>query len=324
MICKNCSQPIVDARKETKCTMCSSYLHKECSIKENDLHYCDLCYTIKSQEKPQITFEIPDIIRRSYIEDYKSCPYKFYLTVIKGINDESETIYNRLGSDLHELFEKACISDYSKANMLIDHLTLWKNYNSFNLDDELKSTLFNRGLNCINNFYELLYTLPPTPYDTEKQIITTIGNDLPKISTTIDRVDLIDDMLELSDWKTGQVLTGIKLSSDLQVPLYIYAAEKHYQLPVRKFTLYYLQNNKTRVFERQPDNSFICTVRKRIYRINPLDAIKETQHIFSQILKGNFNIPYDTKKMYYTCKICNHAKSNHCEGADIQGWKALQ
>ena len=325
MNCNNCYLPIADARKEVKCAICNANLHKDCSIKENDLHYCDTCFTVKEQEKSYVNFDIPDVIRRSYIEDYKSCPYKFYLTVIKGISDDSETIYNRLGSDLHEFFERASLDrNYHLPDMLSDYAKLWDLYEKFALSDDLKTYMLDRGNTCIHNFYDVLATLPEETYATEKQILTNIGDDLPQISTTIDRIDLVDGMLELSDWKTGRMLVGNKLTNDMQAPLYIYAAENHYKKPVRKFTFFYLQDNKTRTFIRQVDNSFICTVRKRIYRIKPNDAIKEVQSIFSQIKKGNFNIPNDTRKMHYTCKICNHAISNNCKGADVQAWKLMQ
>lgn len=325
MNCKNCFQPIADARKEVKCTICKANLHKNCSIKENDLHYCDICFTVKEQEKPRIDFEIPAVIRRSYIEDYKACPYKFYLTAIRGINDDSETIYNRLGIDLHSLFEQASNDrNYTLPDMLVDYAGLWSSYEVFGLSDELKDSMYNRGILCIHNFYNVLSLLPEIPYATEVQTVFDVGEDLPQISATIDRVDLIDNMLELSDWKTGQMLVGKKLTTDMQAPLYIYGAESHFNIPVRKFTFWYLQDNKTRVFERQADGSFVCTVKNRIYRIHPNNVVKEVQSLFSQIKKGNFNIPNDTKKMYYTCKICNHQKSGRCEGADIQAWKLLQ
>lgn len=325
MNCKNCFQPIADARKEVKCTICKANLHKNCSIKENDLHYCDICFTVKEQEKPRIDFEIPAVIRRSYIEDYKACPYKFYLTAIRGINDDSETIYNRLGIDLHSLFEQASNDrNYTLPDMLVDYASLWSSYEVFGLSDELKDSMYNRGILCIHNFYNVLSLLPEIPYATEVQTVFDVGEDLPQISATIDRIDLIDNMLELSDWKTGQMLVGKKLTTDMQAPLYIYGAESHFNIPVRKFTFWYLQDNKTRVFERQADGSFVCTVKNRIYRIHPNNVVKEVQSLFSQIKKGNFNIPNDTKKMYYTCKICNHQKSGRCEGADIQAWKLLQ
>ena len=42
---------------------------------------------------------IPDVIRRSHIETYRSCPYKFYMEVIKGM-EQGDTIYTKMGTDL--------------------------------------------------------------------------------------------------------------------------------------------------------------------------------------------------------------------------------
>ncbi len=323
MQCNNCFLHIEDARKETRCSVCNSPLHIACSIKEDNKHYCDMCFTLKQEEKPTLTFDIPDVIRRSYIETYKSCPYKFYLTVIKGITDGDETIYTRLGIDLHGLFEKACHNpNYTMDNMTSDLNASWNGYKSLFENAEQEQKMLQRSKACISNFYNTLPTLPDKPLSTEETIVFDIGKGLPKISTTSDRIDFVDDELEISDWKTGQTMVGKRLSSDLQAPLYIYGVQQKYGMPVRKFTFYFLQNNKTRVFEKQQDGSYICTVRKRIYRIVPLNAVREAQSIFSQIKKGNFNIP--TKSMYYTCKICHLFKNGNCKGADIQPWKLLQ
>ena len=62
-------------------------------------------------------------------------------------------------------------------------------------------------------------------------------------------------------------------------------------------------------------------VGKRKYNINIQDAVRKVQHVFSQINKGNFNIPSDGKSMYYRCKMCHVKAKGLCEGADIQAWK---
>jgi RecB family exonuclease len=138
----------------------------------------------------------------------------------------------------------------------------------------------------------------------------------------MDRIDEVNGELEMHDWKTGRVMVGQKLSSDLQAPLYIYGTKLHFSKPVRSFTFYYLNENKTRTFTRSAEdpNVYICTVNKRQYKINILDGVREIQRVFSQIKKGNFNIPQDTKKMHFTCKMCHLKKQGICEGADLQSW----
>ncbi len=331
MNCTSCFKPIKDGRSAIRCSVCNKPLHKECVIKEV-IYYCDNCYTVKEEEKntPTSNIIIPDVIRRSHIETYRSCPYKFYLEIIKGL-PIPPTIYTQLGIDLHELFDKACNDKkYDIKNMKHDFENIWSNYDDTLFDtfygdkskEEQTLRMYNRAINSIDTFYNILPTLPSQPHTTETQIIYSIGDNLPKVSITSDRTDIQDDMINMSDWKTGQVMVGQKLSSDLQVPLYIKAVETKYNIPVRKFTLYYLDENKTRVFERtEKDDHFVCTVNKRQYFISPIEAVREVQHIFSQIKKGNFNIPKDTKKMYFTCKTCYFKSNETCKGADMECWR---
>ncbi len=327
MICKNCSRNI-SKRIKTHCCMCNSPLHEDCAIKENNQLYCDVCYTVKEEEGVNIieNVTIPKVIRRSYIETYKSCPYKFYLQVIKGVEKDYSNIYAQIGIDLHKLFEKACHNHkYLESDMFEEFLTIWDNYSPTDFDhEEQRKMLYERAITCIEMFYKVLSTLPKIPHCTEKQIIFNIGENLPAISTTSDRIDLINGELEVSDWKTGKTMVGQKLSSDLQAPLYIYGIRQEFNLPIRRFTFYYLQEDKQRVFERTTNDDYVCKVRNKLYHINITDAVREVQSIFSHIIKKDFNVPYDTKKMYFTCKMCHLREKEICKGADIQSWKMAQ
>lgn len=323
-ICKNCLLNIKDLRKETHCSVCGQPLHKDCAIKDGGTFYCDVCYTVHYEEKttPNVNdIIIPDVIRRSHIETYKSCPYKFYMEVIKGIEDPS-SVYATIGIDLHELFSKACHDkNYVEQQMVENYLKIWDNYNSTIFEDEQQqSTLKQRALNSIKNFYIIKDTLPETPHSTEEQIIFDIGEGLPKISTTSDRIDEIDGELELSDWKTGKTMVGKKISSDLQAPLYIYGVRQKYNMPIRKFTFYYLNEKKTRTFTRVTNDDYLCVVRKREYFFNVTDAIREVQKLFSQINKGKFNVPTNQKESYFVCKMCHLRKAEICKGAYMESW----
>ena len=320
--CKNCFSPIDDLRKETRCAICTEPLHKDCAIKDGGTFYCDVCYTVKEENNVIDTnIVVPEVIRRSYIETYKACPYKFYMEVIKGM-ESPPNIYTQLGIDVHTLLDKASNDrGYTKKQMVADFDAMWYNYSPTLFESEKqKEQMYQRAIDSIDTAYTIIPNLPD-PYKTEEAIEFSVGEDLPKISTTSDRVDLINGELEMSDWKTGTVMVGQKLSTDLQAPLYIYGVRQKYEIPVRKFTFYYLQENKTRVFERVTNDDYVCRVNKREYHINLTDAIREVQSLFSQIKKGNFNIPKDTKKMYFTCKICHLRQQEICQGADVESWQ---
>lgn len=322
MICNNCWNEISEHQSSVSCKLCDKTLHKECAV-DNDGYTCDVCIVTTRQESitPKIDFEVPDVIRRSYIEVYKNCPFKFYNEVILG-HEMPPNIYTELGILTHELFDRGSSDiNYTKNEMLRDFEEVFNNIdNKLFTDIAPKDRMYERGISSIATFYDVIKDMP-LPYATEETIQFSVGKDLPLVQATSDRVNLIDGELEMMDWKTGQVMVGKKLSSDLQAPLYIYSVREKYDIPVRKFTFYYLKDNKERVYERITNEDYVCTVGKRKYNINLQDAIKEVQHIFSQINKGNFNIPIDTRSMYFTCKMCHIKEMGLCEGADKQVWK---
>ena len=80
---------------KTLCVKCGAEICDKCS-QENQFK-CDKCADKKN-------LKIPEIIRRSSIEDYKACPYYFKLHVIDG-NEPRQHVLARLGSDLHDLYE---------------------------------------------------------------------------------------------------------------------------------------------------------------------------------------------------------------------------
>lgn len=306
-----------------KCSVCSGMLHKDCAINDGAV-FCDTCYTEKETKKEELKFDIPDIIRRSYIKQYDDCPYQFYGQHALGI-EQKQNIYSQMGIDLHELFEKGSKDgSYHIQNMKDDFRNIFDGYSDKLLDGLYGNTsdldMYQKGVESIENFYNIIAELPGEMKSAEKKYVFEVGEGLPKVQATIDRVDLVDGKLHVLDWKTGNVMVGKNLSSDLQPPLYIAAVQKEYGLTVEKFTLHYLSENKFRIYERINDDNYVCKVGKREYKINITDTIRKVQHIFSQIKKGNFNIPVDTKGMFYTCKMCHVKKAGKCEGAETQVW----
>lgn len=321
MLCANC---FVDMKnqKGVACAFCGKVMHRKCSNKKDDQYCCDTC----KLEKPKETrkqFEMPKLVRRSHIETYKSCPFKFYMEVVKGI-EQGDTIYTQLGTDMHELFEKGVLNvDYHKEKMSNDFIDLFKKYDAEMFSDKAQyEKMFQRGLSCIDNFYKTLPTVAKT-VATEEKIITPIATDLPDLSVTIDHIGETPDGKELilSDWKTGAVMVGTKFSSDLQAPLYIYSAREKYNKPIKRFIFYYLDSNKQRVFERLNHDTYVCCVNKREYQINITNAVKDVQRVFSRIKAGEFNVPKDMKGMYFNCKMCHIKEKGGCQGVDVESWK---
>ena len=167
--------------------------------------------------------------------------------------------------------------------------------------------MYTRATESINTFYHMVrQTLDPT-FAIEETIFTNLGDNIPDMRITMDLITEKDGELEMHDWKTGRVMVGKKLSSDLQAPLYLYSVINHYNRPVRQFTFYYLQENKTRTYIRSaidPDK-YICTVGKREYVISLQDAIREVKSLFSKIKKGQFGGAVNGPDRFFTQKMCH-------------------
>lgn len=323
-MCGNCYAQVTG---RVQCTSCNVPLHKDCTSTGR----CDACELNTAKEvNRSMDVVLPDAIRRSHIEQYKSCPYSLYLDLKNGDikhNNEGEddnegSIYAILGRDLHELFDKASNDlGYSIGTMLADFQAKWYNYTPELFESgEFKEKMYERAITCISAFYGVLNTLPHVPHITEENIVFSIDEHLPNVSITMDRIDMINGELEMLDWKTGKVMVGKKLTTDLQAPLYIYAVKQKYNLPIRKFTFYYLNEGKTRVFERINDDQYMCTVKKNEYVVSLTETIREVKSLFSRMKNGDFNIPLDTKSMFFTCKMCAHQAKGLCRGADEESW----
>ncbi len=318
--CKNCFTPF-DGRTGVKCHTCQHDLHEECAIKEDGTFFCDVCYTVKAETPAIIEWELPDHIRRTYIETYRTCPFKFLEEVLKG-EKQPPTCYTQIGIDLHELFEQAIHDrNFSRKQMESEFKFHWNQYtNDLFESEQQKENMKQRSIDSMDTFYHILPNIP-MPFATEQTIHYSIGDDVPLVEFTMDLItENSRGNLDMHDWKTGQVMVGQKISSDLQAPIYIYGVQKHFNRQVDSFTFYYLKDNKTRVFERIDHDNFVCRVGKREYKINLTDTIREVKGIFTQIKKGNFNIPHDTRKMYFACKMCHIQKAGKCQGADQQAW----
>ena len=319
--CYSCFRP-AESSKIT-CSKCSNVIHEDCAIDDRGTLFCDTCYTNQVAEPPKTEHAIPEVIRRSYIETYRTCPFKFLKQVIEE-NEQPPNCYTQIGIDLHDLFEKG-LNDrsYEDVHMQADFDSIWQNvYPNMDLFESKtqQEQMYDRAEKSIETFYQIIDDIP-MPMVTEQTIHYEVGEGFPTVEFTMDAIiELEDGELEILDWKTGRVTTGQKLSTDLQAPLYIYGVQKHFERPVKRFTLYFLGENKVRTYERVAHNKYVCTVGRREYHIDLEDMVKEVRRVFSGIMKGNYNIPQDTKGMYFACKMCHIKKAGLCEGAELQSW----
>ena len=311
--CINCNEALTWENK-TLCVKCGVEICENCSVKNK--FKCDKCL-----DKTKI--KIPDVIRRSSIEDYKSCPYYFKLHVIDG-NEPDQNVLARLGSDLHDLYEQVQRNEVpveeitSKTLIIIDEII--KDY-----PDTDQDRLVERAETSNASFIKLLPTLTNEAIAFEERIYFSIGKDLTKVTIAYDRLEKDENGdLHIVDWKTGKVMSGKKLTTDLQPALYLKAVEHQYGKMPKSFRLVYLsdvdknKNYKERVFTSIDGNKFVCKVGKNEYIQDVSEQIKVVQKLFAQIKQGKFSIPQ--KPDYFKCKMCSFKEKGLCSGAETEKW----
>lgn len=328
MICSNCFTEINPNEEHVLSIMSGSPMHKDCA---NQCVKCGAYITdeesLKNKFKCNECTEIKtlhiDHVRRSHIETYKKCPYEFYLEVVKGVEKENNA-YALHGIILHEIFEKYSLDNkLNKNNMYAEFKERYlkevpqTNY-SFKEKPHIYEELLKKGITAIDNFIEYEKTAMP-PFKTEMQIIFPIAGDMPKVSITMDRIEKTERGLKFIDYKCGKTFAGQKLSTDLQVPLYCLASKYEFgELPYA-FEFLFLSEGKTRLFELYGDNTYKCTVGKRVYEVQLTEAIREVKGIFSMIQKEQFNVTKNVTD-WYCENMCYYKRNEACAGKLKQMW----
>ena len=310
-LCAMCKTELTWENK-TLCVKCGVEICDECSQKNK--FKCEKCADIQK-------IKIPDVIRRSSIEDYKSCPYYFKLHVIDG-NEPRQNVLARLGSDLHDMYEHIQRGDIEISD--IPSQTDWilarieEDY-----PEEDMARVSERAEVCNKNFEKLLPTLINKAIAYEERINFPIAEGLPQVTIAYDRLEEDENGdLHIVDLKTGKIMNSKKLATDLQPALYLKAVEQQYGKMPKSFRLVYLSdtdkkgNFKERIFHSIDGNKFVCKVGNKEYIQDISEQLKVVQKLFAQIKAGKFSIP--AKPDFFKCKMCDFKSKGLCNGNDVQ------
>ena len=311
--CKICKTELTWENK-TLCIRCGVEICEDCSARNK--FKCDKC-------ADKLKIKIPDVIRRSSIEDYKSCPYYFKLHVIDG-NEPRQNVLARLGSDLHDLYEHIQRGDVEIED--IDTQTDWiLSHIEEDYPEEDIYRVKQRARISNQSFIKLLPTLTNKAIAFEERINFSIGEGIPQVTIAYDRLEEDENGdLHIVDWKTGKVMSGKKLTTDLQPALYLQAVKEKYGKMPKSFKLVYVSdvdkqgNYKERTFTSIDGNKFVCKVGNKEYIQDISEQIKVAQKLFAQIKQGKFSIP--AKPDYFKCKMCDFKEKGLCSGNDTQNW----
>ena len=194
----------------------------------------------------------------SRLNDYISCPRKFFYSKILEINvKEANWDSANFGTEIHNLLEK------SAANALAtgDYHTLDYVKTKFNQDmktikcskPEICENFVRLGNNALDLYYPHFIEIPPSRIESIEFKFDNIEIDGIFISGKIDRIEKNHDgTYELYDYKTGKKVSqnqisigGEKEGYFNQLCFYKYAFEKLTNKKVSKVGIIYVEDNKT-------------------------------------------------------------------------------
>jgi len=322
--CNSCQTPINKA-DIVYCSQCNVPLHKECAnhCRKCGAVLCDKCYGDNNFQcegcyNPEQVFKT---IRRSHLELYAACPYALYLELVKGVKPEAND-YATLGTIIHHYLDLLSNHLLTKSQALTDMTAeiMVELKDSDKIEDFLKTSV-----KSIDKFIEYQPSFGDK-FNTEENIIFSLDDSLPFVSCTLDRVDFVNDDIHIADWKTGKPMSGQKLITDLQPPLYIEAIHKKYREYPKTFTLYYLAHDKIKMYKlldaTEGNVQYAVDSGRNTYTLNVTEALERTKEILKRINNKNFTMPKDVSSWYCT-NMCSHYKTGVCASSSKEQWKVL-
>jgi|GEM_PF-2297414 len=189
-------------------------------------------------EKPNISY--------SSINDYVTCPFKYYLNHVLRIGNFEETTSIKFGHFAHEIFEHVYEPNFD-FNLAVEAIK--KEY-VFTVKEEYLLIPFLREMAPVcNKIVEQNEAKPITntfaEYSIEKELPTY------KINGRIDRINVYDDSIAIIDYKTGSNFgfnyeQYINFGLDAQFPTYLYLISLDDKLKDKKIIGTFYQPIKTK------------------------------------------------------------------------------
>jgi DNA helicase-2/ATP-dependent DNA helicase PcrA len=206
------------------------------------------------------------LVRYSFssLSTYETCPYKFYLGYVMRVpvGKKSALVFGEIIHDTLREFaelktklnqqqqESLFQGDNHKSMESLNFKDLLKLYeknwrDGFFENDKQKNRYFENGKIALKNFYEDYTKTNEKIHLLEQPFVIALNEE--KISGRIDRIDLIDDGVEIIDYKTGQApKKQLATKNKRQLILYQWAAQEKniLNLKPQKLTYFYLEANK--------------------------------------------------------------------------------
>ncbi|MFC1722207.1 PD-(D/E)XK nuclease family protein [Patescibacteria group bacterium] len=186
----------------------------------------------------------PPFLSYSQIDTYKNCPLKYkYQYVLKIPTMPSHalsygiTIHDTL-RDFHQklLFSK----NITLENLLETYKNNWQPLGYLN--EEHRQHRYTEGKKLLENYYEKHKDEKIKPLELEKSFNLKING--IRFYGRIDRIDSLEDGVEIIDYKTGATKSQKDVDKDDQVAFYAIAAKEALNLNPKKLTYYFVDSGE--------------------------------------------------------------------------------
>lgn len=228
----------------------------------------------------------------SRIDTYSSCPAKYFYSYIQK-EPRQFSPAAVLGNIVHEALEN-CVSSEKPLDFRELKQEYIRGIPKWDPDALISRDLIDVGHTIIDEFYDQHEHKVFDVYAKEMAFSFIIGS--YRINGFIDRVDVIDNRVIITDYKTGRWEVSAKEApNNLQLGIYALAASLQFPGHEVYAELYYLRSGRKKghVFSEQD-----------------LDRVKERiVEVGHKIVHDQNFLPTD---QYRTCSYCDHAKSGAC------------
>ncbi len=187
---------------------------------------------------------VPYSLSFSKISDYKMCPLKYkYRYVLEIPTPPSHAL--SFGTTIHDTLRDYHAKLLANVKVSLDELLAIykKNWQPLGyMDKKHQQLYFDNGENLLKRYYEENLKQKIIPIDLEKSFTLNIAG--IKFFGRIDRIDPLEDGVEIIDYKTGSPKSQKEVDADDQVAFYAIAAKEALGLQPNKLTYYFLESGE--------------------------------------------------------------------------------
>lgn len=242
------------------------------------------------------------VLSPTRLNDYISCPRKFFYLKVLGIDVENIDWNNaNYGSAMHTIFEASVkiakeTGNYPTLEKVIADYTEIVNSSSFS-GDEIREKFLKNGIKVLEDYYPHFSSIPVELISDVEMKIENLEVDGDFITGSIDRVEKFSDgTYELYDYKTGMpesekniAIGGKKENYYNQLCFYKYAFEKMTGKKVSKVGLIYVADHK-----------------KNVYKVLDDKDMEHIENLIKQTYKDIKDLKFNPNKDSSACSYCDY------------------